>query len=220
MQRLSLEAEVRSRTGKEVARKLRAAGRIPAVLYGRGIDPVALSVEAKAFESALLTAAGTNVLLDLVIRGNGAPRNEIAMVQEIQRDVLRRRIVHVDFHKIHLTEKIHARIPVVLRGEARGVKEGGILEHLLREVEVECLPTALPERFDLDVSDLMVGHSLHVSDLRAPEGVTLLTSPEETIVTIIAPAAGVEEEAAPPAEEAAEPELVGAEKKGPEESEE
>jgi large subunit ribosomal protein L25 len=220
MRRVLLEAEVRSKTGKEIARKLRAAGRIPAILYGRGIDPIPLSVEAEAFESTLLTGAGANVLLDLVIHENGATHSEIAMVQEMQRDVLRRRIIHVDLHKINLTEKIHARIPVALRGEARGAKEGGILQHLLREVEVECLPAELPEHFDLDVSSLVVGHSLHVSDLHVPEGITLLTSPEETIVAIVAPAVAVEEEAAAaPAAEAAEPELVGAEKKEAEEPE-
>lgn len=216
MRRVSLEAEVREGTGKEIARRLRAAGRIPAVLYGRGIDPVSLSVEGKAFESTLLTGAGANVLLDLVIREDGATRNEIAMVQEMQRDVLRRRIIHVDLHKINLSEKVHAWVPVVLRGEARGSREGGVLEHLLREVEVACLPTELPEHFDLDVTDLTVGHSLRVSDLRVPDGVTLLTSPEEAVVTMVAHGVPVEEVAAP-AEAPAEPELVGAKKKEAEE---
>jgi large subunit ribosomal protein L25 len=207
-----LEAEVRERTGKEIARRLRAAGRVPAVLYGRGIDPVPLSVEGRAFESTLQTGARVNVLLDLVIRGNGTTRNEIAMVQEIQRDVLRRHIIHVDLRKINLSEKIHAWVPVILRGEARGSREGGVLEHLLREVEVACLPTELPEHFDLDVTDLTVGHSLRVSDLGVPDGVTLLTSPEEAVVTMVAHGVAVEEPTVP-AEAPAEPELVGAKKK-------
>jgi len=143
------------------------------------------------------------------VREDGQARNELALLQDVQREVVSRRILHVDLHRISLTEKVHARLPVVLRGEARGVRDGGILEFLRHEVEVSGLPTDLPGHLELDVSDLAVGHSLHVRDLKIPPGVTVLTPPDETLVTLLAPA--VAPEIAPAAEEEApaQPEVVG-----------
>ncbi len=209
MQRLSLEVRVRREVGKSAVRKLRTAGRIPGVLYGRGMDPLPIAVELRALEAALQSAAGGNVLLDVVVREDGQTRNELALLQDVQREVVSRRILHVDLHRISLTEKVHARLPVVLRGEARGVRDGGILEFLRHEVEVSGLPTDLPGHLELDVSDLAVGHSLHVRDLKIPPGVTVLTPPDETLVTLLAPA--VAPEIAPAAEEEApaQPEVVG-----------
>jgi len=206
---LSLEVRVRREVGKSAVRKLRTAGRIPGVLYGRGMDPLPIAVELRALEAALQSAAGGNVLLDVVVREDGQTRNELALLQDVQREVVSRRILHVDLHRISLTEKVHARLPVVLRGEARGVRDGGILEFLRHEVEVSGLPTDLPGHLELDVSDLAVGHSLHVRDLKIPPGVTVLTPPDETLVTLLAPA--VAPEIAPAAEEEApaQPEVVG-----------
>lgn len=211
MERVRLEAEPRRKTGKEAARKLRAAGKVPAILYGRGIEPVPLTLDAKAVEAVLHTAAGANVLLDVVIREDGTVRNEIAMVAEVQRHVLRRNILHVDLHRISLEERVRARVPVVLRGEAPGVREGGILEHHLREVEVEALPTDVPAQIVASVETLRVGDSLHVRDLRPPEGVVILTPGEETVVTVVASEAA--EEAAP-AEGATQPEVIRREREG------
>ncbi len=205
MERARLEAELRWKTGKGAARKLRAAGKVPAILYGRGIEPVPLALDAKAVEAVLRTAAGANVLLDVVIREDGTVRNEIAMVAEVQRHVLRRNILHVDLHRISLEERVRARVPVVLRGEAPGVREGGVLEHHLREVEIEALPTDLPTQIVASVDALGVGDSLHVRDLRPPEGVVILTPGEETVVTVVAPEAP--EEAAP-AEGITQPEVI------------
>ena len=206
---MSLEVRVRREVGKSAVRKLRTAGRIPGVLYGRGMDPLPIAVELRALEAALQSAAGGNVLLDVVVREDGQTRNELALLQDVQREVVSRRILHVDLHRISLTEKVHARLPVVLRGEARGVRDGGILEFLRHEVEVSGLPTDLPGHLELDVSDLAVGHSLHVRDLKIPPGVTVLTPPDETLVTLLAPA--VAPEIAPAAEEEApaQPEVVG-----------
>lgn len=211
MERVRLEAEVRRKTGKEAARKLRAAGKIPAVLYGRGMEPVPLALDAKAVEAALHTARGANVLLDVLIREDGAVRSEIAMIAEVQRHLLRRHLLHVDLHRIRLEERVRIRVPVVLRGEAPGVREGGILEHLLREVEVEALPTDVPDQIVADVGALRVGDALHVRDLRAPEHVTILTPAEETVATVVAPEAA--EEAAP-SPEVSQPEVIRREREG------
>ncbi len=208
MQRVTLEVEARRELGKSAVRKLRRAGRVPGVLYGRGIEPLPVTVDLRALEGTLQKAAGGHVLLDVVVREDGQHRNELAMLQDVQQDVLTRRILHVDLHRVSLTEKVHTRLPVVLRGEAPGVRAGGVLEFLRHEVEVSGLPADLPDHLELDVSSLAVGHSLHVRDLQVPPGVTVLTPPDETLVTVLAPAVPAEE--APAAEEApVQPEVVG-----------
>lgn len=209
MQRLTLEVDARGERGKSAVRKLRRAGRVPGVLYGRGMEPLAISVDARALEAALQRLAGANVLLDVVIREDSQVRTELAMLQDVQRDVLTRRILHVDLHRISLTEKVYTRLPVRLKGEAPGVREGGILEFLRHEVEVTGLPTDLPEHLELDVSQLALGDSLHVRDLKVPPGVTVLTPPEETLVTVLSPAVAPEEAPAAAEEVPAQPEVVG-----------
>lgn len=197
MERLALTAQVRDGVGKGVARSLRRKGFVPAVVYGRGREPMPVAVDGRAFASALQTHAGLNVLIDLDVTGGGGAEPATVMVKEIQRDVFKQHIIHADFHAISLTETIETRVRVVLRGASKGVAEGGIVEHHLRDVLVECMPTLIPEQFDLDITELGVGHSLHASDLVVPGGVTLLTLPDEVIVTVVAPR--VQEEAAPAA---------------------
>ncbi|MDR7390702.1 MAG: 50S ribosomal protein L25 [Armatimonadota bacterium] len=209
MQRLTLEVDARGERGKSAVRKLRRAGRVPGVLYGRGIEPLAISVDARAVEAALQRLAGANVLLDVLVREDGHVRTELAMLQDVQRDVLTRRILHVDLHRVSLTEKVYTRLPVRLKGEPPGVREGGILEFLRHEVEVTGLPTDLPDHLELDVSRLALGDSLHVRDLKVPPGVTVLTPPEETLVTVLAPAVAPEEAPAAAEEVPAQPEVVG-----------
>lgn len=197
MERLALSAQVRDGVGKGVARSLRRRGFVPAVIYGRGRGPTPVAVEGKALSSALQTHAGLNVLIDLNLTGGGAEPATV-MVKAIQRDVFKQHIIHADFHAISLTESVETRVRVVLQGASKGVVEGGIVEHHLRDVLVECMPTLIPEQFDLDITELGIGHSLHASDLKVPGGVTLLTLPDEVIVTIVAPR--VQEEVAPVAE--------------------
>jgi large subunit ribosomal protein L25 len=209
MERVSLSAHLRTGTGKSGAKRARREGLVPAVLYGRGRTPRALSVGRKDLLSALRTA-GRNALIDLRIAQDGDGQAETVMIEEIQRDHIRREILHVDLHLISLTEALDVNVPVVLSGTPEPVASGaGILEQLRREVEVRCLPTQIPDRLTLDVSGLQVGDSLHVSDLKAGEGIEILTPPEEVLAAVVAPAA--EEEAAPAAEAeaAAEPEVVG-----------
>ncbi len=216
MAMLTLKGARRSESGKGVARKLRADGRIPAVYYGRGEDSIPLAVNLKELQELFEQAEGANVIVDLRVEGD-ASQDRKALIREVQRDPVVGNILHLDLQHISLTERITVEVPVVLIGTPIGVKDaGGILEHLLREVEVECLPTDIPTRLEADVSALSIGDTLHVSDIKA-ERVTIKTEADRAIATVVPPT--VLEEVKP-AEEAAvaEPELVK-EKKEDEEAE-
>src|SRR6266850_7103970 len=215
---VSLEAAPRTDTGKGVARKLRAGGRVPGVYYGRGEDSIALTVALKDLHSVLDAADGSNVIVDLKLQGGGA-RDMKALIREIQRDPVAGVILHLDLQHISLTERITVEVPIVLIGVPTGVKDGGgILEHLLREVEVECLPTDIPSKLEVDVSALQIGDSLHVSDITV-ERATILTDADRAIAAVVPPT--ILEEVKP-AEEAvaAEPEVIGAKEKEEGEEEE
>jgi large subunit ribosomal protein L25 len=201
MAELKLVAEPRDGTGKGVARKLRASGRIPAVLYGHGMQSTPVSVDARDLYHVMHTGAGANVLVDLVVDGT----EHLAIPREIQRDHIHGKFVHVDFLAIRRDETLHLSIPVRVVGESVGVKAGGVVEHHLWEVEVECLPGDVPEAIDADISELEIGMSLRVADLVAPEGTTILTNPDESVVAVQQPQMAVELEEA---EEAAEGEEV------------
>jgi large subunit ribosomal protein L25 len=183
-----LVAERREGTGKGVARRLRASGRVPAVLYGQGVGPMSLSVDSRELIHLFHTGAGTNVLVDLVVDGD----EHLAMAREIQRDHIKGRFVHVDFLAVSRDQKITIDVPVRLVGDSVGVKAGGVLEHHLWEVQVECLPTDVPEAIQADVTELEIGSSLRVADLVAPEGATILTNPDDLVVAVQQPQARVE----------------------------
>ena len=215
---VSLEAEHRTDVGKGVARKLRAGGRVPGVYYGRGEDSIPLTISLKDLASVLEAADGSNVIVDLRIPGDSA-KDRKALIREIQRDPVAGLILHLDLQHISLTERITVEVPIVLLGTPIGVKEaGGILEHLLREVEVECLPTDIPSKLEVDVSGLQIGDSLHVSDIKV-ERAEILTEADRAIAAVVPPT--VLEEVKPAEEGAvAEPELIAKEKKDEGEAEE
>jgi len=184
-----LVASVREGSGKGVARKLRADGRVPAVLYGRGADPMAISVDARELYH-LLHDGGANVLVDLEVEG----KKHLAMPREIQRDHIKGRYWHIDFLAVSRTEKITVDVPVRLVGEAAGVKLGGVLEHHLWDVQVECFPTDVPEAIEADISELEIGDSIRVSDLVVPDGAVILSNGEDSVVAVAQPQARVEVE--------------------------
>jgi large subunit ribosomal protein L25 len=221
MAELKLQATRRDETGKGAARRSRAAGRVPAVLYGRGMDPVSLEVDRRDFVTALKTDAGMNVLLDIEVDGT----NTLALTRELQRDPVRGNLLHADFVKVDRTQAIEVEVPVHVVGEAPGAKEGGILENPLFSVHVRTLPGNVPEAVEADVSELNIGDSLRVADVRAPADVEILNDGETVVASIVAPIseeeleameaeAGIEMEA-PEAEAAEEAEAEAAEEEAP-----
>jgi large subunit ribosomal protein L25 len=185
-----LKAEPRDGTGKGAARKIRADGRVPAVVYGQGADAIHLTVDAKELFHLLHTDAGVNVLVDLNVNSD----QMLAMPREVQRDHIRGTFLHVDFLRIARDEKITVEVPVHLVGESHGVKEGGVVEHHLWNLELECFPQDVPSAIEADITALGIGDSLKVSDLKIPGNTTVLTSQDETIVSIVHPQILVVEE--------------------------
>jgi large subunit ribosomal protein L25 len=216
MEKVTLEAEIREKTGKGSSGRLRRRGYIPAILYGGKEKPQPLIVNTKDLEKALSTEAGENVIISLKV----GDKTRTVIVKDMQADPVKGNLLHVDLYQISLRERLKASVPIEVRGEAPGVKEGGILQHRLREIEVECLPTEIPEFISIDVSGLLIGDSLHVRDLRVTGDIKILADGEEAVVSIVPPT--VEEVAPPtPEEVAAEPEVIGEEKEvPPEEAEE
>lgn len=208
MSETALVVEAREGTGKGVARKLRAAGRIPAVLYGRGRPSLALTLDPRALDR-ILRAGGANTLLDLTVEGHPEVKDTVALVKELQRHPLRGTIVHADLYAVDLDRTVTVDVPVHLLGRPRGLDFGGILEHTLREVALECLPRAIPEAIEVDVSALEVGDVIHVRELALPEGVTLVSDGDLAVVAVALPQAEPTPEeaaaAAAPAEGAAAP---------------
>jgi large subunit ribosomal protein L25 len=203
MERLKVSAEVREGGRKGVTRRLRKDGWIPAILYGRGEAPKTLSIHAKEFTHMMKGASGMNALIDLTITEGGKAGQLVVMVKDYQTDVIRHAISHVDLLKIDLTQKIVVRVPIHVIGKSVGVVNGGLLEQVNREIEVRCLPTAIPEKIDVDITPLDVGHSFHTKDLKLPDGVEAVTGADQTIVSVVAPREEVVE--APAAEAAAAP---------------
>jgi large subunit ribosomal protein L25 len=197
MERLRLEVAKRQGTGKSVTRKLRAQGSVPAVLYGSGVRSALLAVTAREGERVL--GSGANRLIDL----SGTPESsgKLVLIKDYQRDPVSRQLLHFDFYAVDPSKAVEVSVPVQLTGRPKGVELGGVLELLLREVLVSCLPLAIPDFLSLDVSPLGVGETLHARDFALPEGVELLTDPSAGVVHVLAPRLEAEE---PKPEEAAE----------------
>lgn len=191
MQQTQMKIETRSSTGKGISRKLRAAGRIPGIVYGRGMEPVAVSVEPKALSAAIAGEGGLNNLITL--EGGGDLDKVVVIVAEIQRDVIKRNAEHVDLHRVNMDEKVRVNVPVHLVGTAAGVKEGGLLDFAHHTLHVECLPGQIPGQIEVNIADLKIGHSIHVSDVTFPAGVKCVDNPKTPVVGVLGK---VKEEAA------------------------
>ena len=216
---VQLKAKSRIETGKGSVKRLRAAGVVPAVVYGARMQPLNIAVALQDLDKALHHGASENVLVDLQVEAGGETTNRLALIQEVQHHPFADTILHVDFHEVSATEKLRTSVPVRAVGEPAGVKTGGgVLEYIMRELRVECLPKDLPEAIEVNVEKLEIGQGIHVSDIEAPLGVTLLDDKTQAVFIVAAPTA--EEEPAPVAAEGvAEPELIGAEKEEGEEGE-
>lgn len=210
-----VEAQQRDTRGKNEARRVRAQGLIPAIVYGAGKEPVSVSVDPKKISRILNSESGHNTIFDVQVNGG----SEKVMVVEWQNDPIKGNLLHIDLKRIAMDKPIQVHVPILLTGIAAGVKQqGGILDQVLRELEIECLPADIPSHIDADVSELVFGQVLRVSDLPHSDKITFLTEEDMTVAHITA----VKEEAAPVAAEVtaeaapAEPELI---KKGKQEEE-
>ena len=208
MEQIDLKAQVRKTTGKGLARALRREGRIPAVLYGPKTDSMMLSIDFKEFEQIVKKANVGSVLLNLQIQ-NGETLTRPAMIKELQTNPVSGAFVHVDFYEIDMQRKINVSVPVVTRGKSAGVEEGGLLQIVRREIELFCLPTAIPESIEVDISELTIGDSIHIREITLPGDVELPEDIDFTVITVLAPKVEeevVEEEELEEGEEAAEEE--------------
>ena len=219
MAEITLVAEAPRPTGSRAAGRLRAAGQIPAVVYGHGHDPLAISVDGRALRSALSTDVGLNALLSLRI----GKETQLALAREIQRHPVRGTYTHIDFQVVRRGEKVTVLVPVRLTGSAPGVVQGGILDQDLHQLNVEAEVTAVPEAIEADVSALEIGDVLRVAQLSVPSGATVLDDPEASVVSVVAPTVEPveEEEEVAEAEEGAEAEAAegGEAAEGPQASE-
>ncbi len=204
-----LKANPRTAKGGGPVRRLRAAGRVPAVLYGKRTTAADLELSARELDRLFHHGAGENILVDLEVDASGKIEKRLALVQDVQHDPVSGRILHIDLHEIAADEKLKTHIPVDPTGEPVGVKtHGGLLEHILRELHVECLPKDLPDRVVVDVSALNIGESIHVADIAVPDGVTVLNSRDLVVFAVAAPVTAEPEPAAAAAAAATQPEVI------------
>ena len=219
-----LHAQKRDGTGKGVARKLRQSGRVPAVLYGRDLDSVHLSVDAREAEHLFHAISVDNTIVDLTVEGEKEAFQ--TLVREIQTHPWKATLVHIDFLRIQAGVAVDVDVPVNLVGVPEGVKmDGGVLEQIIHDLPVRCIPSKIPEALDLDISEMNIGDSVTVADLVVPEDVEMLTDTAATIISVVPPAViKVEEEVVEEVEgevvveEEAEPEVVGRGKPAEEET--
>jgi large subunit ribosomal protein L25 len=234
MKSVSLTAYPRELVKRTGVRKVRQAGRVPAVIYGRQNKPQNLDIQAKVLEDLLHKSVSQNILLEVAIDGNAGARR-LALLQEVQLHPLSGRLLHVDLHEVVETEKVTVTVPVETVGEAAGVKTGGgVLEHVLFRLKVRALPKDLPEKLEVDVTPLEIGQSIHMGDIKAPEGVEILGDKKVVVISVAEPITEAQEAAAEAAIAApGEPEMIkekkeegeapaaekGAEKAAPEKAE-
>lgn len=213
-----LAADMRSGTGKGVARKLRAAGRIPAVVYGHGRANQSITVDPRDLDQLLhKSGAGLNTLITLQVEGG--PRT--VLLKDLQKDPVKGFYIHADFYEIDLKETVTVTVPIHFVGKAKGEELGAIVDHPMRELDVECLPTAIPDHFEVDVSPLDIGDSIHAGELPMPKGVELKSDPDQAVATCVQPTRVEEPEGEEVAlEEEGAPDAAAAEGAGESESEE
>jgi len=182
MEQQRLQVELREGTGKGAVRKLRAQGRIPAVVYGRGMQSVHVTLEPRAFDT-VVAVAGTNHLI--MLDGPDPVGGCSVIVNHIMRDTLKGFPTHVDFHKVNMADKVKVRVPVKPVGDCIGVKHGGLLDLIIHEVELECFPSNIPDAFEVDVTDLRIGHAIHLGEAGCPQGCKVVGDPTAPIISIL-----------------------------------
>lgn len=199
MKSFPLEAEIREKRGSREARRMRRQGFIPAVLYGEGIEPLALKVSKKEFSKILHHSAGEHAMVELVVKSNGEEKRYLSVIKEVQHDPVTDLVIHADFEYVHPEKPIHMVLPIEFEGTPIGVKKGGIFTPHLHELEVVCKAADAPEVIRIDVSEIDLGDSLHIKDISIPN-VEIRHDPEETVASVVKPR-GLEVEEAPAEEE-------------------
>ncbi len=224
MEAIELKANIRKESGKGPARRLRAEGLVPAVLYGSGAESTMLYVNAADLIKIIRAEKGETGFIKIVIDDAGKKAEKISVLKELQKNTVTKTVVHADFYEIRMDRKLTRNVPIHIVGDAIGVEKGGELQQFKRDVKISVLPGQMPRHFDVDVTELAIGTSIHVRDLKLDEGIEILDAGNITIVTVSAKRGGLGDEATPAAaaaegeEEAPkEPELVG--KKGAKEEE-
>jgi large subunit ribosomal protein L25 len=201
-ERIKLEVQPREHTGTRESRRLRREGLVPGILYGSGSEPASISIPERELRRVLTGAGGLHAILDVVLDGQGS---RPSILKDYQQDPLRGKLLHVDLVEVRLDQVITATVTVLLVGaeDSPGVREGGALSQVAREVSVEALPMEVPEHIDLDVSAMVMGDTLRLSDIAVPDGVTLLDDPETVLATLSMPTRVEEPEEAAEGEEGA-----------------
>ena len=187
MDTMELHSELRVQTGKGAARKLRTAGKLPAILYGAKTDPIMLAMEYSELKKTLRGRSAENIIFDLTINGEKKGQSKKVMIKELQKDPVKRDYLHVDLYEISMAKELEVEIPIDLLNTPIGVDQGGVLQHIRREVKAACLPEDLVDRIEVDVSGLDIGQSLHIRDISFPPGLKSLDDEDLAFVTVVAP---------------------------------
>jgi large subunit ribosomal protein L25 len=183
METKALNIELRTKTGKGISRQLRSAGRLPGVVYGKGVEPTAISLDQRELQKTISGDGAMNSLITL--NGGEGLNGLVVIVADLTVDPLRGTPKHVDLHKVNMDEKVRVEVNIKLKGTSKGVKDGGLLEFVKHTVELECLPALIPAHLDLDITDLTIGHSIHAADIQLPANVRLLDDPKTSIVSVL-----------------------------------
>lgn len=214
MEEIILQVLPREETKTNKVSKLRKGGFIPAIVYGQGMKPEAIKIPTRDLIRLMHERHLENTIINLKIENDKRKKPLSVLIKEIQHDPIKGNIVHIDFHHVSLTQAIHVKVPLVAKGEAIGVKQdGGVLNHIMWELEIECLPTQIPQNIEVDITNLKIGDSIHIKDIRFPEGLKVLHDTEAIVFTVVPPEKV--EEVAPTVEVAAptEPEVIKEKKK-------
>jgi large subunit ribosomal protein L25 len=216
MEQIILKVEPREDSGRIKAKALRDSGFIPAIVYGEGAKSQSVKVANRALSQLLHEHGLENVVINLVLKDDPKQKSRSCLIKEIQYDPVRGNIVHVDFNEISMTKVLKVNVPVAAKGEPAGVKQdGGSLEHVLWEIEVECLPTDIPKEIEVDVSSLKIGDAIHIKDIKFPSNIKVLNAPDAVVLSVAAPIKVEEVTAEAEAGAANEPEVIKEKKEAP-----